>query len=364
MKLMNNYTPYFLATMIAGVSLFAACSGETENVSASQAEVRAEVATAELERMQSDKVFNATLSSDVRSEIGTKVMAEVEAVPAKIGEKVAKGALILKLKDEALTAQKQQASAGLEEANLHLKAVEKDYQRFKALHEQGSATEKEWDDVSTQYQSAQLKVEAAKSKLAEINDMLSYTQIKAPYAGVVAAKYVQVGDIVAPGRPLIAIEEVGNFKIVASLPETEISSLQKGEKVSVRIPAIHSEVMEAEVRNVSASGDPQSRQFEAEFMLTDAGKLEDARSGMFAEVMLKEETEIAVTVPASALIHRGQLRGIYTLTEDNKAVLRWLRTGDIQDGKVAILSGLTAGERYVKDGSLVPHDGVKVTAQN
>lgn len=349
--------------MLALFSLLS-CSGDEKVVQQQIEEVQTEILVAQKQEVLSKKTYNGTLKSEVRSEIGTKVMGEVEAIPVNIGDRVSKGTLILKIKDDDLEAKKSQAKAGLEEVRVRLEAVEKDYNRFKKLYEQGSATSKEWDDIRTQFQAAKSRVQGAESQLLEINDLLTYTQIKAPYNGVIAAKYVQIGDIVSPGRPLLAVEQTGRFKVAATLPESEISSIKQGDTVKVNIPAVKADGLQALVTEVSVSGSPQSRQFQVEFRLLKTVNIEGLRSGMFAEVLLRDNLVAIIAIASEALVTRGQLKGVYTLSSEDEALLRWIRTGRTIGNMVEVLSGLQEGEQYVADGSSIARDGIKVVSQN
>lgn len=349
--------------MLASFSLLA-CSSDEEKVQQQSEEVQTEVSVAQKQEILSYKSFNGTLESEVRSEIGTKVMGEVEAIPVNIGDKVSKGTLILKIKDDDLEAKKEQIEARLVEAHVRFEAVEKDYNRFKTLYEQGSATSKEWDDIRTQFQGSKARVQGAESQIKEINDLLTYTQIKAPYNGVIAAKYVQVGDIASPGRPLLAVERSGLFKVTATLPESEISTIKQGDTVRVNIGAIKVDGLEALVTEISVSGSPQSRQFQVEFKLIETTGIQGLRSGMFAEILLRDETSAVVAIPLEALVKRGQLTGVYTLTAQDEALLHWIRTGRTAGNMVEVLSGLQEGERYIADGGSITRDGIKVVSQN
>ncbi len=364
MRSLNNYSKVLLAAFTLALFTLPACSGDGEAVQQQSEEVETEVSKAQKQEVLSHKSFNGSLKSEVRSEIGTKVMGEVEAIPVNIGDKVSKGTLILKIKDDDLEAKKSQAKAGLEEARIRLEAVENDYNRFKTLYEQGSATSKEWDDIRTQFQATKARVQGAESQLEEINDLLTYTQIKAPYDGVIAAKYVQVGDIASPGRPLLAVEQSGRFKVAATLPESEISSIKQGDTVQVNIPAVKAGGMQALVTEVSASGSPQSRQFQVEFRLIQTAGIEGLRSGMFAEVLIRDNSSAIIAIPLEALVTRGQLTGVYTLSSQDEALLRWIRIGSATGNMVEVLSGLQEGERYVADGSAIARDGIKVVSQN
>ena len=88
---------------------------------------------------------------------------------------------------------------------------------------------------------------------------------------------------------------------------------------------------------------------------------------MFATVRLEagegSNGKTVVTVPSKALVHKGQLTGVYTLGQDNVALLRWLRLGDTYGDEVEVLSGLSAGDQYIVSAEGKLYNGVKVSIQ-
>lgn len=353
----------FIGLMITAVTI-QGCGGSDETQQTSTDRASVEIVELRSQAATSTKEISGTLKSETRSEIGTKVMGEVEAVPYSIGDRVQKGAVILRIKDDDLTAKKAQVEAGLEQVKAQLELVEKDYQRFKTLHEQGSATQREWDEVQTNYRATKAQVTSTENQLAEINDLLSYTRIKAPYSGVIAAKYVEEGDIASPGRPLIAIEKSGSFELMASVPESDIRNVAVNDTLPVSIPSAGLSDLLAIVTEVSASGDRMSRQFRVELRLLDADQYSSLRSGMYAEVHLLEEANESLFVPHSAIVERGQLKGVYVISAGDEAVLRWVTTGSENKDHTEVLSGLKEGERFVMNSSAIQFDGQPVSAIN
>ncbi len=84
---------------------------------------------------------------------------------------------------------------------------------------------------------------------------------------------------------------------------------------------------------------------------------------MYARVILKEGAEHLLTVPESALVRRGQLTGIFTVSNADELVLRWIRTGKSEGGEVEVLAGLSAGETYVVSADPRLKEGRKVTVR-
>lgn len=338
-------------------------NSNVENTTINQA-IQAEVGTVNLASSTSTKSFPAQLKSATRSEMGTKVMGKVVSIPVSIGDEVKKGDVLLRITDNDLRAQKNQVEAGLNQAKAQLASAKKDLNRFQALKNEGSATDKEMDNIQLQYTVAENNVTIAENKLKEINDLLTYTTIRAPYAGVVAAKYADEGDLVNPGFPLIAVEQTGKMIVEFSLPEKEISAISKGDSVEVTVAAMSSDLMKAVISDISSSGNKMSGQYWVELQLTNDSASENLRSGMFANVHISNKGGSSVYVPISALKKRGQLRGVYVLNEENEALLRWVRTGEQKGNKMEVLSGISSGERYVVQSDLVLNNAQKIVPAN
>ncbi|MTI86992.1 MAG: efflux RND transporter periplasmic adaptor subunit [Balneolaceae bacterium] len=366
MNVLTNYNT-LLGTILMGLAvLTSACSGNQDTSAAQQkgAEIQAEILKAERQVLLSSLQLSGTVKSEIRSEIGTRTSGEIESIPFDIGDEVRKGELIVHIKDDHLEARKDQVEAAIIQASVHFQNTKKNYNRIKTLVEQGSATQKEWDDIEAAYQSAEARLRSAQGQLNEINDMLTYTQIKAPYNGVIVAKYVDEGDMANPGYPLLAIEKQGGFKVVVAIPESIIQSVSRGDTLQLQVPAAASAYQRAVVARVGTSAAPGSRQYSAELKFTDAEETSALHSGMYAIVYFPRHKERVVAVATEALVKRGQLTGVYTLNENQEALLRWIRTGQEKDGMVEVLSGLKEGEYYVKNSERISRDGIKVEAVN
>jgi RND family efflux transporter MFP subunit len=197
----------------------------------------------------------------------------------------------------------------------------------------------------------------------EVNSQYVYTNITAPFSGVITAKTVEEGDMANPGQPLISMEAPGNFEVMAMIPETEISQIKQGIEVDVLVKSIH-QTVKGKVAEISTSAKNTGGQYLVKITLdtTDAPIL----SGMFASVQFPVEKKTAsemILIPNEVLVNKGQLSGVYTVSESNTAILRWLRLGKTYGNQVEVLSGLSVNETYIvsADGKL--YNGVKVSHQ-
>ena len=167
--------------------------------------------------------------------ISTRVMGRITHIYVKTGDRVGKGQLLAKIWDDDTRAKRAQAEATIAEAEGAYVSAQKDYERFNNLYKQQSATAKELDNVTLQYNSARARMDAAKQMRSEVNAILSYNSLTAPFAGVVTQKLAEVGSIANPGVPILTIEQDGILQVSASISESDISSIHLGDSAAIRI---------------------------------------------------------------------------------------------------------------------------------
>lgn len=322
-----------------------------------------EIEAAQYRSIPGSQKFSGAVKSERTVNMSTKVMGKITELNVDAGDYARKGEVLARIKDDNLRAQKGQVEAQLAQAQANLKNTRTNFQRIKALYEKGSATQKEFDDMQTQLQSAEANVNALNAKLQEIEDMLNYTTLEAPFNGYVVSKMASEGDMATPGQPLLSFEQEGPIKVEMTVPESEITRLSLGDTVSVDVKAAGRNGLRGIVSNINPAGNRGSRQFMVEVRLPALDADSGLKSGMFAEVSLLSGTNSSLTVPRSAIVERGQLTGLYTLNDSSEVMLRWVRLGNASGESVEVLSGLSPGERYVKSFEGRLQEGQKVNIQ-
>ncbi|WP_370476736.1 efflux RND transporter periplasmic adaptor subunit [Tamlana flava] len=301
----------------------------------------------------------ATNSAD----LSTRMMGFVNKVHVNVGDKVKKGQLLISINNADLQAKKAQVNASITEATAAFNNAEKDYNRFKSLFANNSASQKEMDDMTAHFEMAKARLNGAKEMENEVNAQFAYSNLRAPFDGVVTLKTVKEGDMANPGQPLISVESPGTFEVVAMVPETEISKIKNGTVVDVLVKSIDG-TLKGKVTEVSASAKHTGGQYLVKIVLdaTEANIL----SGMFATVQFPVEKQTkaqVVLVPLDAIVTNGQLTGIYTVSQSNTAILRWVRLGSTFGNQVEVLSGLSADEGYIVSAEGRLFNGAKVSVQ-
>lgn len=352
-----------LAPLVALTVLVASCGGEAPPEETQQTPVSVETATAAAATTAEVGRYRGTVQGLRRVPLSTKMMGTVTALSVEEGDRVQKGQTLARIRSQNVEAQREQVRARLREARAARDNAKTNFERMRALREKESATEKEFDDAQTAYERAQAQVEVLEGQLAETEDMLTYATIEAPMDGYVVEKRAEAGGLAAPGQPLLVVETLDALKAVVQVPERDVNRFATGDSVTVEIGAAGDRVQKGVVTQINPAGHYASRQFEVQVRLPERTAEEapgDAlKSGMYAKVEHRTGTASTLTVPEEALVERGQLSGLYTVS-DGRALLRWVRTGPQRGDRIEILSGLRPGETYVSDATHRIADGQPV----
>jgi len=362
---MKNTTIYksFILTASLGLTLMG-CGSDKKQTADTTAAVPVTVADVDTGDSSTILAGSGQIKAVNTATLSTRMMGYVESLPVKIGQKVNKGDLLISINNGDLRAKKAQVEASITEATVAFNNAKKDYERFQNLFKESSASQKELDDMTARYEMAKARLEAANQMKNEVNSQFAYADIRAPFSGVVTNTYIDEGDMANPGVPLVSVESPGGFEVEAKVAENNISAIKVGTTAQVLVKALDT-TLTGEVSELSASAQNTGGQYIMKVALdkTEAKIL----SGMYATIRLETEQKgygnDMVVVPSKALVHKGQLTGVYTLGQDNVALLRWLRLGENYGEEVEVLSGLSKGDQYIVSAEGKLYNGVKVSIQ-
>ena len=351
----------YLLSILGAVTFLSSCGG-SEPVAKSDTQPTVEVSVVAPSGNNHTFVTASGKVEAVNSAtLSTRNMGYINLINVKIGDKVKKGQLLIAINNTDLQAKRAQVNAGITEATVAYENAAKDYSRFKALFADNSATQKELDDMTANYEMAKARLESARQMKNEINAQFAYANITAPFDGVVTAKMVEAGDMANPGAPLLTIEAPGKYQVTANVPESEISTIKTGAAVKVLVKSID-KTLNGKVAEVSSSAIHSGGQYLVKIALdeTDASIF----SGMYASVQFPTNSSKVsgnVMVPADVIVTQGDLTGIYTPSEQNTAILRWVRVGRSFGSEVEVLSGLGADEKYIARAAGKLYNGARIS---
>lgn len=333
--------------LLATFGLLSACGSHDEAESHETNPVAVSVRSAGQAGPEQSISVSGRIEAGNSANLSTRMMGSVTQVLVRPGEEVRKGQLLLTLSSADLSAKQAQVKASTIQAESNFKNARKDYERFQELYRKGSASEKELENITTRFEAAEAGLQAAKEMEKEVNAQFAYSNLRAPFSGVVANTFVKVGDIARPGMPLVAVEGTSGYEATVMVPETHIPKIKLGAEASVLIKSSN-QTLRGEVIEVSPSARNTGGQYLVKIGLNET---EDILPGMFVNARIDvpgdDPATSSAVVDREAIVRNGQLSGVYVLSDRNTAILRWLRLGQEFGDQVEVLSGLKSGERYI-----------------
>jgi len=333
--------------------------------------------------------LSGTIHPLEQATLSTRVMGRITQLSLEAGDRFQKGDILTRIDVKDMNAQTGQAKLGVAQAQAEvlrsqaslnqlesqkleaqsaLRLAQVTQSRMSRLQAEGAVSQSQLDDANTNLEQARARVvqseagirqsQAAiaqtsaavnRAELSVISSDVSesYGTIVAPFDGVVVQKLAYEGEMASPGTPLLKVENPNRLELEIAVPEEKLRFVRVGQKVKVQFDAVN-QTLNATIQQIVPAADPKSRSFLVKIPLSNSGKL---ISGMFGRIDLPlSEKQEKILIPAEALIQRGQLQGVYVLeTRDSKeiAVLRWVKTGKLQNNQLEIVAGLTTGDRIV-----------------
>lgn len=205
-------------------------------------------------------VTKVTINDNERVEKG-QLLVEIDSTEYALKVKMAKSAL------QNAKASLDVAQANLESANVALDKANVDYNRIKDLYDGGATTKSQLDDVESARKAARAQVAVAERRLTEVQSQieekkddlkyaklqLSYTSITAPTTGLISKKDVEVGQLIQPGQPLMAVTNVNDVWVIANYKETELSDIRIGQTVDIAIDAYPDKTFKGKVESIAGA---------------------------------------------------------------------------------------------------------------
>jgi len=305
---------------------------------------------------RSQQGFDAVVEAVRQSVVAAQVAGAIVALEVQAGDRVKAGQTLARI--DARTAE-QNASASdaqVRSAQAMLDVARKDFERQKQLFDKQYISQAALERAESQFKASQAQAAALLAQAGAARTQTGLHVVRAPFAGVVAEVPVALGDMALPGKPLLTLYEPGALRVTAALPQSLLGTSLAGLKVEFPglppaqrwfeptpeqvhvLPTVDATTHTAQLRVTLAAAHP--------------GLVSGLVPGLFARVWLPSAAAGAPSrlyVPASAVLRRAELTGVYVVDAKGAAVLRQVRLGRAQGGSVEVLSGVSAGERVALD---------------
>ena len=298
----------------------------------------------EVRLLQTTETVSAvgTVEPRRKAEVASRLLATVLEVKVDAGEMVTAGQTLVVLDDREIQAQLREAEAGVIGVEADLAVRDRDYQRYKAMFAEKAVTKEDFDRVQGAYQVTQAQLTRAQEQVERIKVMLTYSEIDAPESGIVADRYADPGDLAAPGKPLLRVHDPHELELHASVRESLATHLRPGMKLGVRVDAADLEV-EGIVREIVPQAETASRSVLVKVSLPPESRT--LYIGTFGRLHIPVGNLDRIVIPQTAVQSIGQLEVVEVVDENGTLERRFVRSGELIDNQIEILSGLRIGER-------------------
>lgn len=270
--------------------------------------------------------------AETRASLSSKTIGLVEALHVDEGSQVHKGQVLIQLDHRALSARLARTEAEVSNARAHLR-------RMDDLFNEDSLAPQDLDNARRAYR-------VAVATRGEVRAQLEDTRVLAPFAGIITRKHIEAGELAAPGQPLLELENQTSLRIDVPVAEGDMQAVTVGHRIEVIFDSLGSKVVAGKVFQIVPSADPATHTFLVKIRLT-ADK--DIKPGMFGRVLFMKQPRLAMLIPRSAIISRGELTGVYIVDSEHRLGLRWVTLGRQVNGMVEVLSGVNENENLLGD---------------
>jgi membrane fusion protein, multidrug efflux system len=291
--------------------------------------------------------------------VAAEVSGQVTSVVVREGTPVAAGEVVLEIDRERRELELANETAMVEGARERIENEKRELDRVRRLHKSQAASQSQLDAAGTRMRSEQSALAGAEAQRGLAERALRDSSVSAPFAGIVARRFVSVGDHVSIGEPLFDLVALDPVEVEFFLSERDSSRVELGDHVEVHVAPFPDETFQATVHVISPRIDPQTRTLRVKALLANSdGRL---RPGLFARADLGVAVREGVPmIPENAVLQRSDGSVAFVLDDSGRAQRRNVELGVIRDGLAEVIKGVSVGERVVVRGMSRLVDGSAV----
>jgi RND family efflux transporter MFP subunit len=291
-----------------------------------------------------DTVYSteAVVEAVRQSTVSAQLMGRIVELRVDVGDRVRAGQVIARIDEREAAqavagsqAQVAQARANLENARLNL-------ERARKLLASKFVSQAAVDAAQAEYKAAQAQLEAAEAGAGRVSVSRGYTTVVAPFAGVISARHVEVGEMAAPDKPLFTAFDPGDMRVIAQVPQSQVDTIKANSKAMVEIPSTLQWIKVKSMTIVPAA-DPRTHSTVIRLYIDEGEK--GLYPGVYARAHFSVGRARKLVVPAASVLRRSEVSGVYVVDAKGAARFRQVRLGEpAGEGYIEVLAGVSAGE--------------------
>lgn len=305
---------------------------------AAQASVPFEIVQVGYEVAPRERIWDGRIEAVNQATVSAQTSGRIAELPFDVNDFVDAGKVIMRFTDTEQRAAVARAEASLEEGQARFEEASQEFGRVSRMFENGTVSQSRFDQAKANRDAAQARLSAARSGVDTAREQLEYTVVRAPYAGIVAERHVELGELVSPGQPLITGLSLQSLRVNVDVPQSMFHSIRTIGKAFVYVGGERVAGTELTFFPVA---DAAANTFRVRVEIPDGSAT--LYPGMIVKVGFVIGETRRLLVPADAVVRRSELSAVY-VADDERVTLRQVRLGRRYGGTVEILAGLSEGE--------------------
>jgi membrane fusion protein, multidrug efflux system len=300
--------------------------------------------TAKKQTLPQERWFDGTVQAVRESTVSAETSGRVQKIFVDVGDNVKSGAVILTLVSMEQQQSYKQATAAVAEARSSFEVQKQEYQRVEELYKKQLIAKAEVDRALGNFNIAKARLASAEANVKAANERLSYTEVRAPYAGKVSARLVEVGEAVRPGTPLMSGFDTNALRVETDIPHAVANAVEQLHQA--RVLADNGEVFTPEKLLVFPQVDAATSTVRLRLDLPQQES--SLHPGQFVKVAVVIGAADRLLVPQTSIVHRSEVTALYVVSAAG-VQLRQVRLGNVFADTIEVLSGLAEGEQVALD---------------
>jgi RND family efflux transporter MFP subunit len=304
-----------------------------------------------------------TLQGFVQSPISARASGYLKQWHKDIGSRVVKGDLLAEIDTPEIDQQLTQAVAARAQAASSLALAKSTAERWEALRKRDAVSQQELDERRSAASQATSNLAAADANVERLRQLEGFKRVLAPFPGVITRRNVDVGDLIdaggGSGRTLFVLTQTDKLRVYVNLPQSYSQLVRQGQEVNVTQAELPGQVFRGQVARTSGAIDTATRTMQVEIVLPNRDNL--LLPGAYVQVALPLAAGSGLTIPANALLVRGDGLHVAVVDAAGAVSLRLIKVGRNFGNSMEVLEGVAARDQIVLNPPDSLHEGDKVS---
>ncbi|MDT3741349.1 MAG: efflux RND transporter periplasmic adaptor subunit [Candidatus Kapabacteria bacterium] len=349
---MKKFIIWAIIILLSGLTIFTLFSNKKkaeDKIYKFDGDRKVAVTTYEVtyEVFSTENFYTGTFEPNKDSKLMFELPGKIVKLNYEVGEYVSVGNTISSLDIELLKLQKEQAE-------IQLASIENDFERQKILLEEKAVQLVQFEKIETAYKTAKIQ-------LRTLNEQINKSLLKAPFSGIIAMKFAEIGTVVAPQMPVVQLSDIHKLRLTVQVSENGIKHFKINDKISVKTELSSEKVYEGKIVVISGKSD-LTHNFMVQIEVNNTNQ--EIKAGTFGYVLEQNNSlEKQLVIPSSAVIGSSILPQVY-IVENGKAVIKKIEILDKSKDYVAIKSGLNEGDIVITSGFINLSNGKNIAVKN